>query len=135
MTYSRGQGANVELTALLAQAYLRFGGYPDTTGKALNYLASRPTDTATSDPPRRLSRRSRPRTRCRRSQPTPADATVGIAINGTEVKTLRSNFEANSDVLFLCDLGEQTVEGDNAVRLTFEGKGSNLYQLIGRYRC
>jgi len=132
MTYSRGQGANVELTALLAQAYLRFGGYPDTTGKALNYLASSKDGHGNFGSTQATVQALKAFALAAGGVTTPADATVGIAINGTEVKTLRLT-EANSDVLFLCDLGEQTVEGDNAVRLTFEGKGSNLYQLIGRY--
>jgi hypothetical protein len=60
------------------------------------------------------------------------DATVTITINGTEAERLRITPE-NSDVMRLVDLAQHTVEGSNTVQLKLEGKGSCMYQVIGKY--
>ena len=60
------------------------------------------------------------------------DATVRILINGAEAERLRITPE-NSDVMRLVDLGQQTIEGVNTVQLKLEGKGSLMYQIVGKF--
>ncbi len=134
ITGSRGQGAAVELTALLAQAYLRYGGYPDTTTKALDFLAASKDGHGNFGSTQATVQALKAFALAAGGVTTPTDATVRIAINGAEVQTVRLT-QANSDVLFLCDLGGQTTEGDNTVRLSFEGTGGNLYQIVGTLLC
>ncbi len=132
ITGSRGQGASVELTALLAQAYLRFGAYPNTTAKALNFLVSSKDGNGNFGSTQATVQALKAFCLAASGVTSSADATVRIVMDGTEVKTLRLT-EANNDLLLLCDLGEHTKTGENVVRLTFEGTGSSLYQVIGRH--
>jgi len=132
ITFSQGKGADVELTALLAQAYMRYGQYPETAAKALNYLiaAKDPqgnfgSTQATVLALKAFSMAASGITRA-------PNATVRISINQTEAKKLELNDE-NRDLLFIVDLQEQTRPGDNVVSIALEGTGSSLYQIVGRY--
>jgi hypothetical protein len=133
-TYSEGRGADVELTALLAQAYLRFGQYPETAAKALNYLISAKdpqgnfgSTQATVLALKAFSMAASGITRA-------PNATVRISINQTEAKKLELN-DATRDLLFIVDLQELTRPGDNAVSISLEGTGSSLYQIVSRTIC
>ncbi len=132
MTYSRGKGADVELTALLTQAYMRYGRDAATAAKALNYLihSKDPGGNFGSTQATVLALRAFCMAAGGLTQAP--DATVHITINGTEAKQITLN-ESNKDLLFLCDLQEQTQPGKNSVSLRFEGTGSSLYQVVGRY--
>lgn len=132
ITYTKGQGANVELTALLAQAYMRYGAYPDTATKALNFLASAKDGNGNFGSTQATVLALKAFCMAAGGSTIPANASLRISINGMEFKTLRLA-ATNSDVLFLCDLQEQTRVGDNTVRLEFEGTGSSLYQIVGRH--
>ncbi|MHC1768997.1 MAG: MG2 domain-containing protein [Verrucomicrobiia bacterium] len=132
ITYSRGKGADVELTALLAQAYMRYGRDADTAAKALNYLihSKDPGGNFGSTQATVLALKAFCMAAGGLTQAP--DATVHIVINGTEAKQITLNDE-NKDLLFLCDLQEQTLPGKNSVSIRFEGSGSSLYQIVGRH--
>lgn len=132
ITYSRGEGASVELTALLAQAYMRYGAYPDTTAKALNYLVGAKDGNGNFGSTQATVLALQAFSLAAGGATSHANATVEIGLNGVPVKTIELT-DDNSDLVFLCDLGEQTIEGDNTVQLSLEGTGSTLYQVVGRY--
>lgn len=132
ITYSRGQSAAVEVTALLAQAYMRYGAYPDTTSKALNFLVGAKDGNGNFGSTQATVLALQAFSLAAGGATAHADATVRISLNGAEMKTLQLTDE-NSDLMFLCDLGEQTIKGDNTVQLSFEGTGSTLYQVVGRH--
>jgi len=60
------------------------------------------------------------------------DATITVDMNGEQVSELEITPQ-DSDVMRLVDLGEQTKEGSNKMKLTLDGEGSMLYQIVGRY--
>jgi uncharacterized protein YfaS (alpha-2-macroglobulin family) len=132
ITYSRGQGASVELTALLAQAYMRYGAYPDTTAKALNYLVAAKDGNGNFGSTQATVQALQAFSLAAGGATSAVDATALVSLNGVPMKTIELTDE-NSDLLFLCDLGEQTLEGDNTIQLSLEGTGSTLYQVVGRY--
>jgi hypothetical protein len=59
-------------------------------------------------------------------------ATVDVICNDQKVNRLTVD-ETNSDILQLIDLKEQTRKGNNSISLVFQGEGSLLYQMVGRY--
>lgn len=132
VTFTHGDAADVETTALAAIAFLRSGKYPETTGKALTYLiqkkgayghwgSTQATILALKAMMLSLGNRTEE-----------VDATIAITLNGEKVSELKVTPE-DSDVMRLVDLGEQTKEGENKVNLTLQGEGSLLYQIVGRY--
>ncbi|MBD3306617.1 hypothetical protein GF339_09430 [candidate division KSB3 bacterium] len=60
------------------------------------------------------------------------DAEVTILVNGEQRETFALTPE-NSDVMRLFDFQEQTIRGENQVQIRFEGQGSALYQIVGRF--
>jgi hypothetical protein len=60
------------------------------------------------------------------------DGTITISIDGENVSTIRIT-PADSDVMRLIDLKKHVHKGANNVTLRFEGDGSMLYQIVGRY--
>lgn len=132
VTYSRGQGADVELTGLLAQAYMRYGAYPVTIEKALNYLAGSKDGSGNFGSTQATVQALKAFSMAAGGASTHADATVQVSLNDSDPRTLLITDE-NSDILFLEDLQEHTVVGENRAVITFDGEGSSLYQIVGRY--
>lgn len=132
MTYSTGQGADVELTALLAQAYMRSGFYPETVTKALNYLVSAKDGGGNFGSTQATVLALKAFCMAAAGVTQPPEATVRISMNGSMPVAIELNAQ-NGDLLHLVDLQNETLEGDNTILLTFEGTGSSLYQIVGRY--
>ena len=132
MTYSVGRGADVELTALLAQAYMRSGFYPETVTKALNYLVAAKDGSGNFGSTQATVQALKAFCMAAGGATQPPDATVEVSLNGAPSTVVRLNAETG-DILHLVDLQEQTVRGENTVRLAFAGTGSSLYQIVGRY--
>jgi hypothetical protein len=131
-TYGSGDVMTIETTALAAYAMLRAGVYSEDMGGAASFLVGQKdsfgnwhTTQATI-----LTLRFMLAMVEMASQPGPA--TVSIFAHDELVETLEID-EATSDVLRLVDLGEQTVEGENALRIDIEGDSSYLYQIVTRY--
>ena len=132
VTFTHGDAADVETTALSAIAFMRAGKYPETVTKALTYLIQKKSAqghwgstqaTILALKALMLSLGNRTET---------VDATVTVAINGETASELRVTPE-DCDVMRLVDLGEQTKAGANEVTLSINGEGSMLYQVVGRY--
>ncbi|MCL4180888.1 MAG: hypothetical protein KJ072_24460 [Verrucomicrobia bacterium] len=132
MTYSTGQGADVELTALLAQAYMRSGFHPETVTKALNYLVAAKDGNGNFGSTQATVQALKAFCMAAGGATQPPDATVRISLNDAAPAIVVLN-AGNADLLHLVDLQEQTFEGENTVRIRFEGTGGSLYQVVGRY--
>jgi len=132
MTYSSGKGADVELTALLAQAYMRAGRFPETVTKALNFLVASKDGTGHFGSTQATVLALKAFCLAAAGTTQSPRGTVGISLNQSTPVTLELN-EVNADLLHLVDLQESTKPGDNSVRLSFEGDGGCLYQVVGRY--
>lgn len=131
LTFTAGKGAHVELTALLAQAYLRHGQLADTAGRALNYLISAKDPSGNFGATQATVLALKAFAMAAGAGTAPPNAVARITINGVEAGRIELN-EENKDLLFLHDLQPHTRPGDNVVNISLEGTGGTLYQIVGR---
>jgi len=131
-THGRGASADIEVTALAVQAFVRAGRELGTIGKAVTYLAKNKDAYGTWQSTQATIQALRAMLMAEIGATQEADAKIEVVMNGKKVKTLTVNKD-NSDVLQLVDMKDMTREGENAVELKIEGEGSLLYQVVGRY--
>ncbi len=131
-THGRGSCADIEVTGLAVQAFVRCGRQLGAIGKAVSYLAKKKDAYGTWQSTQATIQALRAMLMAERGAAQTAEATIGVAINGKNVKSIRID-KSNSDVLQLVDLKELTRKGDNSVALSFEGTGGLMYQVVGRY--
>ncbi len=132
ITFTRGKSADVETTALATLALIRSGRFPDVVSKALTYIiqAKDPSGTWSSTQATILSLKALLASLEKRSQEI--NAKVTVVVNGREAGSFRITPE-DSDVLRQVDCKQFVKEGANTVRILFDGKGSSLYQITGKY--
>jgi uncharacterized protein YfaS (alpha-2-macroglobulin family) len=132
MTYSSGNSADIEITALAAIAFLRSGRYPGVADKVMTYLIRSKDPSGTWHSTQATVLAMKAMIVALGSTTEEVDGTITIGINGETASTLKIT-PADSDVMRLVDLKKHVRKGDNAVRIRFEGEGSMLYQIVGRY--
>lgn len=131
LSYARGDSAAVELTALVAYAMLRSGGYASTVNGALAHLV------ATRDPAGAWGSTQATILALKAlvggAGGTPQTGTleVTVRVNGDE-RVLEITPD-QADVLQLLDFGPATQEGANQISLEVEGESSLGYQVISRH--
>ncbi|HUV04257.1 MAG TPA: alpha-2-macroglobulin family protein [Armatimonadota bacterium] len=132
ITFTRGKSADVETTALAALAFIRSGRYPDVVSKALTFIiqAKDPNGTWGSTQATILSLKALLASMENRTQEI--NAKVTVLVNGQEAGTFKITPE-DSDVLRQVDCKQFVREGENKIRVEFEGRGSSLYQIAGKY--
>ncbi|MGI6459512.1 MAG: MG2 domain-containing protein [Candidatus Hydrogenedentales bacterium] len=132
VTFTQGDAADVETTALVSIAFLNANRYPDISTKALTYIIQKKgaqghwgstQATILALQAMMLSLGSRTET---------VNANVTVALNGAQAASLAVTPE-DCDVMRLVDLGEQTRAGKNTISLDIKGEGSMLYQVVGRF--
>ncbi|MHC4239087.1 MAG: hypothetical protein ACYSUC_04940, partial [Planctomycetota bacterium] len=131
-THGSGAAADIEVTALAVQAFIRCGRELGTVSKAITYLVKNKDAYGTWQSTQATIQALRAMLMAERGATARTNATIELSHNGQTVKKLRVD-ETNSDVLQLVDLKDLTREGDNTVSLKFEGEGALLYQVVGRY--
>jgi A-macroglobulin TED domain/Alpha-2-macroglobulin family/A-macroglobulin receptor binding domain/MG2 domain/Alpha-2-macroglobulin bait region domain len=132
VTFTHGDAADIETTALAAIAFLNAGKYPEATGKALTYLIQKKSAQGHWGSTQATILALKALIVSLGNRTEEVDATVTIALNGETVSELKVTPE-DSDVMRLVDLGEQTKAGANNVTLNIDGEGSMMYQVVGRY--
>lgn len=132
MCFTRGDAANIETTALATLALTRSGRFGDVVSKALTFIiqAKDPNGTWGSTQATILSLKALLASLEERTQEI--DAKVTVEINGQEAGSFKITPE-DSDVLRQVDCKQFVREGENSIRIRFEGRGSALYQITGRY--
>jgi len=132
ITFTRGKSADVETTALAALAFIRSGRYPDVVNKALTFIiqAKDPNGTWGSTQATILSLKALLASMEKRTQEI--NAKVTVLVNGQEAGSFKITPE-DSDVLRQVDCKQFVKEGENKIRVEFEGRGSSLYQITGKY--
>ncbi len=132
-TSARNDSADLETTALAAQALLKTGLKGGLAKKALDYLTEKKdafgnwqTTQATI-----LSLKAFLLSFTKGTNSETAGM-VEIAIDGKPVDRVQITKD-NNDLLHMVDLKAYTHAGAHRVGLTFSGKGSMQYQIIGRY--
>ncbi|KPL16187.1 MAG: hypothetical protein AMJ92_13100, partial [candidate division Zixibacteria bacterium SM23_81] len=132
VTHSRGKGADIEATALVAGALIESGRYSEVTNKVLTYLVRSKDPNGTWGSTQGTILALRAFLASLKGSVEDIDATITIRINGTEAASFRVTPE-NSDVIRLVDLKEFTRKGENEVVLRFDGQGSSLYEMVTKY--
>ena len=131
-TNGAGKVADIEVTALAIQAFVRTGRELGTISKAVSYLAKNKDAYGTWQSTQATIQALRAMLMAETGATALADATVQIMHNDKPVKTIKID-KTNSDVLQLIDLKGLAKKGDNSVSLKFKGKGALMYQVVGRY--
>jgi len=131
-THGTGTAADIEVTALAVQAFIRCGRELGTVTKAVTYLVKNKDAYGTWQSTQATIQALRAMLMAERGATAKTDATISLSLNDKAVKQLTVD-ETNSDVLQLVDLKDLTRKGENTIKLEFEGKGALLYQVVGRY--
>ncbi len=124
--------ADLETTGLAAYALLRTGVQPETARKALTHLIRSKDSYGTWQTTQATVWALRAMLAAMAAGSAETDATVRVTCNGHEAAEVRVTPET-SDLMRQVDCGANVNEGRNEIRLSFEGKGSLLYQIVSRY--
>jgi len=132
-TSAREASADLETTALAAQALLKSGQKSSLAKKALDYLTSK-KDSLGNWQTTQATILSLKAFVLSFSKGTSADTngSVEVSVDGKDVQKLNITRD-NNDLLQLVDLKPYTHAGSNKIGLKFSGKGSMQYQIVGRY--
>ncbi len=127
MVYGGGNAADVELTALIVLAMTEAGQYTQLVNGALKWLA------ASKDPQGNWGYSTQATVLALKALlggggPGVTSATLTVKLNGDVVATHEVD-ELTADVMWLADLSEHTIEGDNTLTLEYEGDGTLMYQV------
>jgi uncharacterized protein YfaS (alpha-2-macroglobulin family) len=131
-TCGSGKAADIEVTALAVQAFIRCGRELGTVGKAITYLVKNKDAYGTWQSTQATIQALRAMLMAERGATAKTNGTIDVIFNDQSVSKLKVD-ESNSDVLQLVDLKDRTRKGGNTITLKFEGKGALLYQVVGRY--
>jgi len=131
-TCGSGAAADIEVTALAVQAFVRCGRELGTVGKAITYLVKNKDAYGTWQSTQATIQALRAMLMAERGATAKTNATIDVVSNDQSISKLKVD-ESNSDVLQLVDLKDHTRKGNNTIALKFEGKGALLYQVVGRY--
>ncbi|HEV58067.1 MAG TPA: hypothetical protein ENN87_11345, partial [Phycisphaerales bacterium] len=131
-TGGTGKTADIEVTSLAIQAFIRCGRELGTVGKAVTFLVKNKDAYGTWQSTQATIQALRAMLMAERGATAATRAAIDVIFNNEKVHTLKID-EDNSDVLQLIDLKERTRKGNNTITLNFKGEGSLLYQVVGRY--
>ncbi len=131
-THGSGVSADIEVTALAVQAFIRCGQELGTVSKAITYLVKNKDAYGTWQSTQATIQALRAMLMAEHGATAKSDATIDVIFNDENIRKLTVD-ENNSDVLQLIDLKDHTHKGDNTIMLKFQGKGALLYQVVGRY--
>jgi len=132
-TSARNDSADLETTALAAQALLKSGQKGTLAKKALDYLTEKKDAFGNwqSTQATILSLKAFLLSFTKGTN-TDTAGTVEVSIDGKAVDKVQITKD-NNDLLQLIDLKAYTHEGAHRIGLSFAGKGSMQYQIVGRY--
>ncbi len=131
-TCGTGASADIEVTALAIQAFIRCGRNLDTVSKAINYLVKNKDAYGTWQSTQATIQALRAMLMAERGATAKTNAGVDVIFNDQSISKIKID-ENNSDVLQQVDLKDHTRKGNNTITLKFEGEGALLYQVVGRY--
>jgi uncharacterized protein YfaS (alpha-2-macroglobulin family) len=132
-TSARENSADLETTALAAQALLKSGQKSGLAKKALDYLTAN-KDALGNWQTTQATILSLKAFLLSFTKGTNADTagTVEVSVDGQSVQRVEITRD-NNDLLHLVDLKAYTHAGSHKINLAFAGKGSMQYQIVGRY--
>ncbi|MCP4399388.1 MAG: hypothetical protein GY801_19075 [bacterium] len=130
--YSSGISANIETSALVALALMNAEKSHDTVSKILTYLIESKDASGTWHSTQATILAMKTMLLSMKNATKQTNAKVTVFINEQMAESFALTPE-NSDIMRLLDLKEYTRKGQNQVRVSIEGEGSALYQVVGRF--
>ncbi|HVG21809.1 MAG TPA: MG2 domain-containing protein [Blastocatellia bacterium] len=132
-TSARESSADLETTALAAQALLKTGQRGGLAKKALDYLTEN-KDAFGNWQTTQATILSLKAFLLSFTKGTNADTagTVEVSVDGQSVERIEITKD-NNDLLHLVDLKAYTHSGSHKINLSFAGRGGMQYQIVGRY--
>ena len=131
-TSAQNGSADLETTALATYALVKSGRYVDLTNKAITYLIRSKDSFGTWQTTQATVWALKALLLSLRQAAEDIDATVTVRVNGKDAGSFRIT-RADYEVVRQIDARQFVHEGDNDVRITLDGKGSALYQIVAKY--
>jgi len=131
-TSAQDKSADIETTALATYALVKSGRHVDLTNKAIAYLIRSKDSHGSWHTTQATVWSLKALLLSLRKASQQIDATVALTVNGKNAGSFHIGQE-NYEVVRQVDLREWIAEGANDVRITLNGKGSALYQIISKY--
>lgn len=132
VTFTHGDAADVEATALAVTAFMKAGKYADTVTEALTWIIQKKQASGHWGSTQSTILALKALILSLEHQTKNVNATIRVLVNDAVVSEFQVN-EDNADVMRLVDAGAETRQGANKVRIEFSGEGSLLYQVVGRH--
>jgi len=133
ITRSTGKSADLEATGMAVLALLRSGQYSAETAKVLNYLVASKDENGNWQSTNATMLALRALVMAQKQATAPdTNGEVTVTVNGKQASGFALTPE-NADVMRLVDCKKLVKPGPNKVRIQFAGKGSTLYQVVGRH--
>jgi len=130
-TYSRGQTAAIETTALVAMAFIRAKRYTAAVNSAMAFLVQSKGAYGNWDSTQATIMALKALLLAMGGVGDDADMSVQILVDGKAIGSEAFN-PKNADVLRLIDAG-QVAPGSHKVELVAAGKANVMYQMVGRF--
>ncbi|MBU0608215.1 MAG: hypothetical protein KKI08_10010, partial [Armatimonadetes bacterium] len=131
ITHSSGNGADLEATGMAALALIA-GGRTGEATEVLNYLVAKKDPRGTWYNTQATTLALRALMAAQKGATATVDAQVAVEVNGKVLDTFKLTPD-NADVLRQVDARSVVKPGKNSVAIRFTGKGSSLYQIVGKY--
>jgi len=131
-TFSKGKGADIETSALATYVLIRYNQYPHLVNKAIHYLVQSKSPGGNWGTTQATVLSLKCLLASLKGSTEKVNGRIDVAIHGEVTKTIQLN-QDNADLMFMVDLSDQTVQGDNAVSVSIEGEGNPMVEIVSRY--
>lgn len=132
MTCSSRQGASIEATSLVACALIKADREPQVVNKVVTYLVRSKDSYGTWHSTQATTLAIKTLILSLRRASEKVSGQGQVLINGKKCAEFSMSAE-DFDVFRLFDLKEYTRPGKNTVQITFQGEGTSLYRVTGKY--
>jgi hypothetical protein len=131
ITFTRGQGADIEATGLAAYALIRSGKYGDIVTEALTYLIRNKDASGVWYTTQGTIIALRSLVAALGGISEDIDAQIVVTVNGSKAAELMINND-NADLMHQLDLS-QNMKAQNTIEITVKGEGNFLYEIVSKY--
>lgn len=131
ITFSRGNGANIEATGLAAYALIKSGKYSDVVSKVLTHLIRSKDARGMWYTTQGTVIALRSLVAALGGVAEDIDAQVAVMMNGKKIKDLRIDKD-NADLMHQIDLTDY-LSKNNTVEISVKGEGNFMYEITSAY--
>lgn len=131
ITFTRGQGADVEATGLAVYALIKSGKYGDIVTDALTYLIRTKDQSGVWYTTQGTIIALRSLVTALGGISEEIEAQVAVTVNGEKAAELNID-QNNADLMHQLDLS-QYIKAQNTIEITINGEGNFLYEVVSKY--